>query len=147
MRVVPMSFLNRWKQRKTQDLRPMIYLIDDDCDMLNLYQEYINSSLVEFRPVGFLGIPDALQMLELAPLPELIICDVEMPDINGLNLKELLLKKRLAIPILHITRIGSEHFDSDEHHVLSKPIGMNQFLKEVKSLLPEEYFWEEKSIA
>ena len=59
--------------------------------MLRLFEEYIHTGLQSFSTKSFSGIPEALNALEgEKSLPELIICDIEMPDINGLILKEML---------------------------------------------------------
>jgi signal transduction histidine kinase/DNA-binding LacI/PurR family transcriptional regulator/AraC-like DNA-binding protein len=84
--------------------RGEIWIIDDDPQALNYYQDLISASLSEFlvRPVR--GGRDALRLLE-DETPDLVLLDLMMPDIDGFQVLEQLRRniKTAHIPVIVIT--------------------------------------------
>lgn len=87
--------------------RPLALAIDDNRDNL-LVLEY-TLDLLGFR---FIGETEALAGLSLARqyLPDLILLDILLPDVDGIELVEFLHQERLLaeIPIIAVTGLASE---------------------------------------
>ncbi len=81
--------------------QPTIVIIDDETDILN----FVASVFIDIYTV--IKIKDSTKAVELIKkqLPELIICDVMMPDINGIELCNQLKRDMLTshIPIILLT--------------------------------------------
>lgn len=74
--------------------------------------------------------------------PDLIVVDVQLPGISGLEVTKTLKKTNQDIPILIVTALAMR---GDEEKILAsgcnaylpKPVTINQFLATVDQLLPE----------
>jgi len=95
---------------------------------------------VEVAPDGRMGVDLALQ-----EPPDLIICDIEMPGLNGFDVLRTLREHSNtgSIPVIAVTayamvgdreRMLAAGFDG----YLSKPIDPETFVKEVEAYLPEK---------
>lgn len=85
---------------------------------------------------------DALQSLKLLQNEaiDLVITDIVMPGMNGLNLTRKLRAERPHIPILMLTALGTtddkvEGFDAGADDYLVKPFELRELLARVKALL------------
>ncbi|MEO6979138.1 MAG: response regulator transcription factor [Mucilaginibacter sp.] len=82
-------------------VRPLVHIIDDCFDIrLLLKREFKDNYLFVESKNGLAGFKKAV-----STLPDIIICDVKMPGINGIRLCELLKEDRRTclIPILLLT--------------------------------------------
>ena len=71
---------------------------------------------------------------------ELVILDINLPDINGYTLSRIIRKKKQNIPILMLTALGTvedkiEGFESGADDYLVKPFAFKELLARMKSLL------------
>ncbi len=119
-----------------------ILVVEDDEANLRLATELLNSSgydVVQTRS----GEECLLKVSELQP--ELIILDIEMPGLNGLETLKILKNndKTQSIKVLVVTALamlGDEKIikqaGADEY--LSKPYGRQNFLDVVKKLCSEK---------
>jgi FixJ family two-component response regulator len=88
-----------------RERRPIVYVIDDDDavrDSLETYLVLKGLSVVTFSS-GKILLDD-----ERRNGPELLIIDVNMPDIDGLSLLELLRDRGVAAPAIIITGLGDD---------------------------------------
>jgi FixJ family two-component response regulator len=85
------------------DRRPIVYIVDDDvslCRALTLLLKPDGVRVKTFtRAAGFLSCrhPKA---------PSCLVLDIQLPDINGLDLQEVMARKGIFIPIVFITGYG-----------------------------------------
>jgi len=83
-----------------------ILVIDDSREMRDLMVNYI------LRPNGYntLMAENGLAGLTLArqDTPDLIIADMKMPELTGLELAQMVLREGLGIPVILVTAEGSE---------------------------------------
>jgi two-component system chemotaxis response regulator CheY len=49
---------------------------------------------------------EALKKLEAAPQTRLVVCDVNMPQMNGLEFLERLIESRISVPVVMLTTEG-----------------------------------------
>lgn len=107
-----------------------ILAIDDDHDILKLLGRYLGSKyILETATCG----ESALQYLTTHPLPDLILLDVQMPGMNGIELKAKLDQDERFrhIPVIYLTADTQNmdklprKFDFD---FLNKPIAKEDLL-------------------
>jgi len=83
--------------------RPIVFVVDDDISVLESLEMLILSA--GWQPElcssagAFLSQPKPL-------VPHCLILDVNLPDLNGLKLQELLLESRSGLPIVFVTGCG-----------------------------------------
>jgi CheY-like chemotaxis protein len=115
-----------------------VLLVDDDRISLRLAQ-FI------FQEAGFsVSLADdgrtALASLE-KNLPDIIVTDISMPDIDGLELISTIRKKGLNLPILALSGMTMNDLyldaakDFGATAILSKPINRDQLINTVRKLL------------
>src|SRR6185436_17422417 len=71
---------------------------------------------------------------------DLVILDINLPDINGYTLSRLIRQRNKNIPILMLTALGTvedkiEGFESGADDYLVKPFAFKELLARIKSLL------------
>jgi DNA-binding response OmpR family regulator len=82
---------------KTNDL---IMVVDDDPDILTVLQG--NLELAGFRVVTFTAGLEALAEIKSGP-PDLLILDLTLPDIDGIQLCRRLREQQLDFPVIMLT--------------------------------------------
>src|SRR5262245_11628546 len=71
---------------------------------------------------------------------DLVILDINLPDINGYSLSRMIRQKKRNIPILMLTALGTvedkiEGFEAGADDYLVKPFAFKELLARIKSLL------------
>lgn len=84
----------------TKNKQPSILLVDDDKFLLDMYA--LKFSKDGFKVLSATCSEDALKILNEGPEPDIVVLDIIMPGMNGLDLlaeirKENLLKKALVV--------------------------------------------------
>jgi phosphoserine phosphatase RsbU/P len=96
--------IDRFADPFSQD-KPGVLVVDDDPDINRLLQ-------VRLRNVGFKvrSAPDGETALELIEqqLPDVILLDISMPGISGLEVLDLIRKNELDVAVVMTTAFGSE---------------------------------------
>ena len=86
----------------------------------------------------------ALRMLDTEPLPDLIILDINMPRISGLDVQRYLESRKDTqfIPVVFLTARGDAETETlawlagcDWYHVKSKPIQYDDLLLAIQRIL------------
>jgi signal transduction histidine kinase/DNA-binding response OmpR family regulator len=106
---------------KADDDAPTILIVEDNMDLRNMIGRiFMNSYHLIYAQNGKEGIERALQ-----DLPDVIISDVMMPQMNGLDMSRFLKKNEQTchIPIVLLTAK-----DSYENHVLGYQSGADDYL-------------------
>ena len=122
--------------RKSKATQNVVYLIDDDLDILDVYEDFINHSLKDLSVKKFSCLKKALTSLETEVVkPNLIVCDIRLPDENGLKLFEYLKGLGLDIPVLHVSGLDGEDIHTSKYNILSKPINPDDFIENIKKYI------------
>ena len=84
--------------------RGEIWIIDDDPQALNYYQELISASLSDYHIRTLHGGREAVALLE-EEIPDLVLLDLVMPDIDGFQVLEHLRSnaKTVLVPVIVVT--------------------------------------------
>ncbi|CAN5828356.1 MAG: sigma-54-dependent Fis family transcriptional regulator [Gemmatimonadetes bacterium] len=106
-------------------MRPLIYIVDDDPVQVALLTAQVERSR-RFRTKGFTDPASALRELETDP-PDAIICDLRMPEIDGVEFTRRVLKRSPGLPVIIITARGFEDdpeqaFEAGAADFLGKPV-------------------------
>lgn len=110
-------------------------LIDDEPHALEVLKTYIE----KVPYLNFAGAyTDAIKALTEVPTqaPDVIFCDIEMPDINGLQFVESLRisRKPLFVMVSAHDQYAIEGFNLDVIDYLLKPVSFSRFLKTAQKL-------------
>jgi CheY-like chemotaxis protein len=120
-----------------EEKRPRILLVDDDPGVLRLCSRALSSWGVTLLPRGR---AQEVHESEAADL-DLLITDLQMPGMSGLELLDLLRRRNPELPVLVIT--GSEAHDQDYQElvrrglpILRKPFTLAELRAAAGALLP-----------
>ena len=117
-----------------------ILIVEDNDTDVRLLKD-----ILETRGYNILQTRDGLEAIELAVvnLPDLILMDIQLPDMSGLEVTRRLRgdDRSRRIPIIAVTAFAMgwherEALDSGCDAYISKPISMLGFLRTVESFLP-----------
>src|SRR5947199_2229431 len=91
--------------------RHKVLLLDDDVDLLDMYQQLL--SQLPSRPEIFTvsSGPRAMAMLESEPF-RLLICDLKMPKMDGLQVLSIVRRKHPELRTVALTSVADEQFRS-----------------------------------
>jgi CheY-like chemotaxis protein len=119
-----------------------ILLVDDDPDDLDIYKQLLGIIDPNIVATGFLSPRDALKYLESsAPLPDLVILDFNMPQMNGLDFLKLV-RGNPALAGLHVTVVTTSCNPRDAEELLLlrsechlKPNSLSDFRAVIEKLI------------
>ena len=123
---------------QTKPSAPTILIVDDAALMRRRFEASLTTS-------GFIihtcndGL-EALNWLQSNPLPDLMITDVEMPNMDGFTLIDRARQSKIEIPILVVSSRLSEEWGKEARRLgatdyLNKGLSTPELLKKVNSLL------------
>ena len=121
----------------TKEEAGRVYLVDDDRDVLDMLGEMLAPLDVDTR--SFASARAFLQAYH--PLPcECLVCDIRMPDIDGLEVQQRLRDARSAVPIIFLTghaevSLAVEAMKRGAFDFLQKPVGMEALLGRIRAAL------------
>jgi len=83
--------------------KPLIVIVDDDESVCRAIRRLVRSVAMDGET--FSSGQDFLDLLDAMPSfqPDCLILDVQMPDMNGLAVQELLAKSGKTVPVIFIT--------------------------------------------
>jgi CheY-like chemotaxis protein len=127
------------------DTRHKILLLDDDADLLEMYRELLAQLPSKPEIHTALTGPRGMAMLEAHPF-RLLICDLKMPKMDGLQVLSIVRRKYPALRTVVLTSVADEQFRSRVYALgvdlfWQKPASepeTRQFLECIESLLGQE---------
>ena len=111
-------------------------MIDDDKEFLNLYYIYTEKHNKDLKIIP-LTIQNPRQILRAVrdKRPDVIVCDLEMPQLSGLEVLHLLLSKQYNIPFILCNISSEENID----YFIEKSIPIELTFEELTSLIHKSY--------
>ncbi len=129
------------------DTEVRVLVIDDSRHI----REFIAEALADRRGFVMLEAADGAEGLEkiLADKPDVVLCDLEMPHLNGFQVVDAVRAQQLDIPIILITSHGSEaiaveFFRKGVKDYLSKPFTAEEMYGAIDRALTEVRLRREK---
>jgi DNA-binding response OmpR family regulator len=93
------------------------WYVDDDQDMIQAMTMVLSLLEIEVRP--FFTARAAVRAFEKGERPELLILDINMPEVTGIDLLEYM-RRDSAYDDMPIIMLSSEHTDVQVHEALNK---------------------------
>jgi len=112
------------------------WIVDDDQEMADAMSMML--SLLDFQTAGFLNARSAAQSLLAGKSPDLMVLDINMPEVSGLDLLEFL-RRRSEWKDLPIIMLSSEAADVTVDKAMAlgadgyvmKPVTIDELEKEI----------------
>ncbi len=131
--------MNRTKTEKEQDKTPVVLVVDDNQQNLELLQAYLED--VDCQAVPARDGLEALEIIAKEP-PDLILLDVMMPKMSGFEVCKRIKNnpKTSDIPVIMVTALNEfgdieRAIDSGTDDFLSKPVNKLELLTRIKTML------------
>ena len=119
-------------------MKKTILMVEDDLDMLNLYQGVLSDSF------EIISATDGKEAVELAvsAIPDIILMDVMMPIMDGLEALKLIKENLTAatIPVILLSALGEYEdirrgYSMGASCYITKPFTKKELLKAIKYCL------------
>ena len=111
-----------------------ILVVDDDLDVRELAVACLES--LGYRVVAVDGGHAAIDMIAIGTYVDLVLIDIAMPEINGVEAMEAIVAARPGLPFLYMTGyVGLTKLDPMEQRVLKKPFTIAELAEKVEELL------------
>ena len=113
-----------------------IFIVDDDPKIGELFAKVLARD--GYAATGFTSAEPLLQAIDDGKTPDLVLTDLMMPDISGMELIEALRERGLTLPVIVMTAHSSvqtavEAMRLGAFHYLQKPVN----LEEMRALLDD----------
>ncbi len=132
----------------SEDSRPARVLIaEDDAEMRTMLAE-------EFKAAGYqvFEVPDGKKLFQciksqktrpMCPEPDLIVSDIRMPGLSGLEVLRFLRRSDWTMPVIMITAFGDKQTHEEAKKlgaaaVMDKPFDVENLVDAAQSLVPAE---------
>ncbi|MDJ0612188.1 MAG: response regulator [Rhizobiaceae bacterium] len=111
-----------------------VYLVDDDRGMVSSTSQWLSLSGIKIQAFAD---PTALMKIVKPGHPCVVVSDIRMPGINGMELMKLIIGRDRAIPVILITGHGDiplavEAIKAGAFEFMSKPFSPEDLLATVK---------------
>lgn len=112
--------LLKWSLRP-KDNRPCALLVDDDRSLTALYESYLEN---DYKVLIANSGAYAVELLNEHPV-DIVVSDINMPDMNGIKLREIIGKNEhtASIPFVFLTM--DDNIDTNEHAI---HLGIDDFI-------------------
>ncbi len=121
-----------------------VFVVDDEPKLGELFANVLRRDGYEVYP--FVHPRAMLEAIEHGRQPDVVLADLMMPEINGIELLEILRKRRLHVPVIIMTAHSSvqtavEAMRRGAFHYLQKPVN----LEEMRMLLKKALHRQERT--
>ena len=108
-------------------MRPTIFLIDDDEDILEFYQSVFQAEEEKFEVKAFDRVEKAMAAMEQGTLPDTFLVDIMMPGMDGIEFTEIMHERRMNRPVIVVSGYAEkEHairaLNAGAFALLEKPV-------------------------
>lgn len=112
------------------------FVIDDEFPAVEVLENYINQHPSLHLAGSSIRPLEGLEMINQLN-PQVVFLDIEMPELNGLDLKELLDKSILTVFCTAYSEYAIKSYELQAADYLVKPITHVRFLKTVQRLIEQ----------
>jgi CheY-like chemotaxis protein len=130
-----------------QKLVNILLVEDDEVDVMNVKRAFSKNNIMNPLFVAGNGV-EALEMLEsqIIPLPKIIILDINMPKMNGIEFLKIMREnerlKNISVFVMTTSNEDSDKINAYNLNVagyILKPLSFEKFLTSVATL---KNFWQ-----
>ncbi len=122
------------------DAKKRVLVVDDDQELLNLIRILLSRLSVEVTTAETASA--AAQLLKTAPLPDLLVLDLMLPDVSGVDLLKQMRMKSIfdTLPVLVLSSLIDpsqirEALDAGADRYLTKPYIANNLISVAGEML------------
>lgn len=117
-------------------MKSRVLIVDDDLDALEMMQDLFESK--GYQPIAAVNGIDALTKIKDQE-PDIILSDIRMPEMDGMELLRVLTKEYPQIPVLMITAHGTiktavEAMKVGAKDYILKPLSLDEILSKVERI-------------
>jgi DNA-binding NtrC family response regulator len=105
----------------TGNPKPHILVVDDEADLRDLLVEEIQS--LSYQTTQATNGVDAFEKLSSGPKIDVVLTDINMPKMNGLDLLKKIRESKSNVPVIILTGYGDA-----EKTIVAKKLGAFEFL-------------------
>lgn len=112
--------------------RPIL-LVDDDNDILDAESEALTTG--GFNVVSARDGAEALRALDIGPLPQVIVLDIQMPGLDGPTFARALRERLRHVPLIVVTAAPDPRHEADRCNAeayLAKPFAPDTLVQTVR---------------
>lgn len=111
-----------------------VLVVDDDQDVRELAVSCLES--LGYRVVAVDGGHAAIDTIASGTPVDLVLIDIAMPEINGVETTRAILARRPDLPLVYMTGyVGPTKLDPTEQRVLKKPFTIAEFAGKIEEVL------------
>jgi two-component system response regulator (stage 0 sporulation protein F) len=119
-----------------------ILVVDDEEEIAKLLEEFLNKK--GYQVITALGGQKAIEAIKRQECIDLMILDLKMPAVNGVDVLQELRRLNKQIPVIILSgSLDLRNFIDDlkklnynEKNILYKPVDLFELLKTIKNYLP-----------
>lgn len=122
------------------DIKPRVLVIDDDEALQRLVQTLLVRAGME--PISAHSATEAAQVLKARPLPDMVVLDLMLPDISGLEFLRQMRSKNVfdELPVVILSALADpdqirEGLNLGADRYLTKPYLANNLVGTIRDLL------------
>lgn len=126
----------------SEEAVPRIMIVDDDEALQKLVTVLVERA--EMVPISAMNATEAARLLRQPPLPDLMVLDLMLPEISGIDfLKQMRTKEMFDnLPVIILSALADpdqirEGLDAGADRYLTKPYLANNLIKTVREVLRE----------
>ncbi len=119
-----------------------ILVVDDEQEIVNILREFLSKK--GYNIITALGGGEAIEIIESDPGLDLLLLDLKMPKVKGIDVLRRMKELRLNLPFIILSgSIDVQHDDADvleemgcnDADILNKPVDFNKLLTLIKEKL------------
>ena len=129
------------------EIRVIVYLlnlllVDDDNDTLRIIQKYFESkgARVSAYSESLIALQDFMKNSNGNNRYDLVLCDIKMPEMDGIELSSIIRRINKEIPIILMTASGIESINPsilnllNLEDIITKPVKLKELLEKVNTI-------------
>ena len=129
---------------KTENPRQKILIVDDDDDIINSLKPFLSRCGFDCHTAANGTI--AIEQIYKYP-PDLIVCDVIMPEMDGREFLRELRKAEIQIPVIMLTQVGTTYekimtLEEGADDYINKPFDPMELVARIRSVLRRSLLYQ-----
>jgi CheY-like chemotaxis protein len=117
-------------------VRITVLAIDDEKHILNLMRIFLTK--IGVRPITCSSVDDAIMHVQVQTPPDLILCDIMMPQKSGYEFYDWIKELGINIPFYFVTGLGKGSIRYPEVPVIHKPFKVCDLNAPVQKIIQEK---------